>query len=84
MNRQRDFNGTGSQPLKAFSRAVIIQCELWEPLAIPCPQEAFVLGLALGFFGFYWGRNSVRQAPLLLELHPCYTEHREPGTASSS
>lgn len=36
--------------------AGIIQCELCEPLAIPCPQEAFVLALALGFFGFYGGR----------------------------
>jgi len=50
------------------SRAVVIQCELGEPLAIPCPQEAFVLVLAQGFFGFYWGRNSVGQALVLLVI----------------
>lgn len=56
MKRQKDFTGTGSYR-RVSSRAGVIQCELCEPLAVPSPQEASVLALALEYFLAFGGQK---------------------------
>lgn len=58
---------------KVFHRVAVIQYRLGEPFVLQTPLFwLFWCSLALRYFGFYWGRNSVCQAHLLSVIIPAF------------